>query len=260
MNENRDFVEFVFKVPVTTKQGVDVSGNAVGTGGRRRPDGKIAAQAYDPRPLTNAEKGAPSVRLVQPTSGAGIPPWVISAVEQVAVRLGNLVIEEYAIPAAKKLWREKLSPSSRQRRSRVEPEAPAAADDTPDVAETLLVLSEPEDISASTEIDAAPEDFRIEMSREEAQQHADAARAAFEVFVEHASALRNARIVDDEGLAALTAPREKLERSGSRTLEASVSTSDEASPDLIELRIPMAREEPNPLKRVDAFPLDHDSA
>jgi len=98
------------------------------------------------------------------------------------------------------------------------------------------------------------------MSREEAQQHADAARAAFEVFVEHASALRNAHIVDDDGLAELTAPREKLERSGSRALEASGSTSDEASHGLIELHIPLAREEPDPLKRLDAFPPDHDSA
>lgn len=96
--------------------------------------------------------------------------------------------------------------------------------------------------------------------RKEAQQHADASRAAFEVFVEHASALRNARIVDDDGLAELTAPREKLERGGSRALEASDSTSDEAPHDLIELHIPLAREEPEPLRGPDAFPPDHDSA
>jgi hypothetical protein len=194
MADGPNFVEFIFKVPVASLQG----DNKVGTGGVRGADGKMAAQAYDPRPIPQSER-APNLQVGR-TVGAGVPPWLAGAIEQAAVRLGALVIEEYAIPAARRLWSEKLSPSARKRRLQQQTDRAGDASERPEVI-VALEVSEPEVVDQSDGAVLAP---LVHMSREQAQRHAEAARAAFEVFVEHASALRSARIVDDEALVELT--------------------------------------------------------
>lgn len=214
MVDGREFMEFIFKVDVESLGGE----NKVGTGGARRPDGTLSGQAYDPRPIP-PQPGKPNVQIIRAGSG-GVPPWVMGVIEQVAVRLGTLVIEEYAVPAATKLWNEKLSPAARKRRAQAQAETPVPEEesqDEPARTEIVVALEETEaEASESTDVDVSSQ---VTMSREEAQWHADTARAAFEVFMEHASALRNARIIDDEGVAELTVARDAVAGSESPPLE-----------------------------------------
>lgn len=211
-----DYVELIFKV---TRSSLD-GDNKLGTGGARRPDGTLSGQAYDPRPLPPS-MSKPNVQIVRAASPGGIPPWLIAAIQEAAIRLGTIAVEEYAVPAAKKLWREKLSPAARKRRA--EGPAPSADDPVlgptePPSAEVVVSLevTEPEEAEPWTEIDPSR---AVNLTRDEAQWHADAARAAFEEFLRHAGALRNARIVNDEAIVELTAGRRALDASKARSLD-----------------------------------------
>lgn len=239
-----DYVELIFKVARSSLDGE----NKVGTGGARRPDGTLSGQAYDPRPLPPS-MSKPNVQVVRSTSPGGIPPWLMAAIQEAAIRLGTIAVEEYALPTAKKLWRDKLSPAARKRRAE-EPapsaDEPALTSTEPPSAEVVVSLevTEPEEAEPGTEIDPSTV---VNMTRDEAQWHADAARAAFEVFLRHAGALRSARVVDDEAIAQLTAGRRALDASETRSLDVGKPGSTEAddgqAPEPIRLPVEDRRDE-----------------
>ncbi|WP_156242687.1 hypothetical protein [Microbacterium oryzae] len=238
-----DYEEFIFKVARSSLDG----DNKVGTGGARRSDGTLSGQAYDPRPLPPS-MSKPNVQVVRAASSGGVPPWLMAAVQEVAIRLGTVAVavavEEYALPAAKKLWREKLSPTARKRK--VEVPAPSAVEPVlsstePRAAEVVVSLevNEPEE-EEGTEIHTWTV---VNMTHDEAQWHADAARAAFEELLRHAGALRNARIVDDEGIAELAAGRHALDASETRSRDAGESGATEADEEQVAEPIPMPIED-----------------
>lgn len=107
-----DYVEFIFKVSRSSLEGE----NKVGTGGARRPGGTLSGQAYDPRPLPPS-MSEPSVHIVRAAARGGISPWLMAAIQEAAVRLGTIAVKDYAVPAAKKLWRERLGPAARKKRA-----------------------------------------------------------------------------------------------------------------------------------------------
>ena len=235
-----DYVELIFKVARSSLDG----DNKVGTGGARRPDGTLSGQAYDPRPLPPS-MSKPNVQVVRAASPGGIPPWLMAAIQEAAIRLGTIAVEEYALPAAKKLWREKLSPAARKRMA----EEPAPSADEPVLSSTeppsaqvvvSLEVTEPEEAEPGTEIDPSTV---VNMTRDEAQWHADAARAAFEEFLRHAGALRNARILDDEAIAELTAGRHALDASETRSLDVGKPGANEADEGQVPEPIPLPLED-----------------
>lgn len=211
-----DYVEFIFKVARSSLDG----DNKAGAGGARRPNGTLSGQAYDPRPLPPS-MSKPNVQVVRASSPGGIPPWLMAAIQEAAIRLGTIAVEGYALPAAKKLWREKLSPAVRKSRAEEPPssagEPVSSSSETPSAEVAVsLEVAEPEEAEPETEIDPSTV---VDMTRDKAQWHADAARAAFEEFLRHAGALRNARIVDDEAIAELTAGRHALGSSETRSFD-----------------------------------------
>jgi len=241
-----EYVEFIFKVARSSLDG----DNKLGTGGARRPDGTLSGQAYDPRPLPPS-MSKPNVQIVRAASPGGIPPWLMAAIQEAAIRLGTIAVEEYALPVAKKLWREKLSPAAR-RRNAERPPAPSADEPVlgfkePPAAEVVVSLEviEPDEAEPGTEIVASTV---VKMTRDEAQWHADAARAAFEEFLRHAGALRNARIVDDEAIGGLTSGRHALDAFETRSLDVgkpgATEGDEEQVPEPIPLPIEDRRNEP----------------
>lgn len=211
-----DYVEFIFKVSRSSLEGE----NKVGTGGARRPGGTLSGQAYDPRPLPPS-MSEPSVHIVRAAARGGIPPWLMAAIQEAAVRLGTIAVEDYAVPAAKKLWRERLSPAARKKRAEQAAshtgERVNSSSETPSTEVVVsLEVTEAEGAESGTDINPSTV---VDMTRDEAQWHADAARAAFEEFLRHAGALRNARILDDGAIAELTAGRHSLDSPESRSLD-----------------------------------------
>ena len=59
MPDKKDYDEYVVKVKRQNDKGEDLTGDDVGSGGRRREDGTLSAQYYDPRPYKPMEEAPP---------------------------------------------------------------------------------------------------------------------------------------------------------------------------------------------------------
>lgn len=59
MPDKQDYDEYVVKVKRQNGKGEDLTGDDVGSGGRRREDGTLSAQYYDPRPYKPMEEAPP---------------------------------------------------------------------------------------------------------------------------------------------------------------------------------------------------------
>lgn len=233
MTASPEFIEFLVKVPTHGKDGRDLSGDRLGPGGRRRPDGTLSAQAYDFRRVQRKGAGSASA------TGPGLPPWAISLIEQALATVGTMLVEEVVVPAGKKLWQQKVAPAVSRRRS-TPSQAPRSETAPPPysaVAHSTADGCSEQDRAATAELDPLPATVPpITMSPEEAQEHFDEARRAYESFVKHASALRNAQVVADEDLTALVKPLPPLS-AASWSIEGQSSAPDRPT-DSLEHRVP----------------------
>ena len=182
MPEEKDFDYVVGKLPRRDKDGNDTTGDRIGKGGRHRDDGTYSAVAYDlevvdedptkkaPEPTVIVQREVVEVEK-QPTRYADLPwygqlicdgiemvmPYVVDGLVNLTERGINTGISAVKRKAAAK--REKCVQQKKEVTAHIEPSESAQMATTPEKATTIL-----------DEIDAAYENYSINMTSEEAQK------------------------------------------------------------------------------------------
>ena len=182
MPEEKDFDYVVGKLPRRDKDGNDTTGDRIGKGGRHRDDGTYSAVAYDlevvdedptkkaPEPTVIVQREVVEVEK-QPTRYADLPwygqlicdgiemvmPYVVDGLVNLTERGINTGISAVKRKAAAK--REKRVQQKKEVTAHIEPSESAQMATTPEKATTVL-----------DEIDAAYENYSINMTSEEAQK------------------------------------------------------------------------------------------
>ncbi len=186
MPEERDFDYVVGKLPRRDKDGHDTTGDRIGKGGRHRVDGTYSAVAYDlqvvdkdptqkaPEPTAIVQRDVVEVEK-QPTRYEDLPwygqliydgiemvmPYVVDGLVNLAGRGINAGITAVKRKAAEHrvAKREKRGQQNKTVTAYIEPSESAPMATTPEKATTVL-----------DEIDAAYENYNINMTSEEAQK------------------------------------------------------------------------------------------
>lgn len=182
MPEEKDFDYVVGKLPRRDKYGNDTTGDRIGKGGRHRDDGTYSAVAYDlevvdedptkkaPEPTVIVQREVVEVEK-QPTRYEYLPwygqlicdgiemvmPYVVDGLVNLTERGINAGISAVKRKAAAK--REKRVQQKKEVTAHIEPSESAQMATTPEKATTVL-----------DEIDAAYENYSINMTSEEAQK------------------------------------------------------------------------------------------
>ena len=182
MPKEKDFDYVVGKLPRRDKDGNDTTGDRIGKGGRHRDDGTYSAVAYDlevvdedptkkaPEPTVIVQREVVEVEK-QPTRYADLPwygqlicdgiemvmPYVVDGLVNLTERGINTGISAVKRKAAAK--REKRVQQKKEVTAHIEPSESAQMATTPEKATTFL-----------DEIDAAYENYSINMTSEEAQK------------------------------------------------------------------------------------------
>lgn len=182
MPEEKDFDYVVGKLPRRDKDGNDTTGDRIGKGGRHRDDGTYSAVAYDlevvdedptkkaPEPTVIVQREVVEVEK-QPTRYEDLPwygqlicdgiemvmPYVVDGLVNLTERGINTGISAVKRKAAAK--REKCVQQKKEVTAHIEPSESAQMATTPEKATTVL-----------DEIDAAYENYSINMTSEEAQK------------------------------------------------------------------------------------------
>ena len=182
MPKEKDFDYVVGKLPRRDKDGNDTTGDRIGKGGRHRDDGTYSAVAYDlevvdedptkkaPEPTVIVQREVVEVEK-QPTRYADLPwygqlicdgiemvmPYVVDGLVNLTERGINAGISAVKRKAAAK--REKRVQQKKEVIAHIEPSESAQMATTPEKATTVL-----------DEIDAAYENYSINMTSEEAQK------------------------------------------------------------------------------------------
>ena len=117
MPDKKDYDEYVVKVKRQNDKGEDLTGDDVGSGGRRREDGTLSAQYYDPRPYKPMEEAPPyysdppAPQRSELSSGQRmLVDTASNALSDIVVRL----IEDVVIPAVQRRWKEKFVPGAKR--------------------------------------------------------------------------------------------------------------------------------------------------
>ena len=182
MPKEKDFDYVVGKLPRRDKDGNDTTGDRIGKGGRHRDDGTYSAVAYDlevvdedptkkaPEPTVIVQREVVEVEK-QPTRYEDLPwygqlicdgiemvmPYVVDGLVNLTERGINTGISAVKRKAAAK--REKRVQQKKEVTAHIEPSESAQMATTPEKATTFL-----------DEIDAAYENYSINMTSEEAQK------------------------------------------------------------------------------------------
>lgn len=186
MSEERDFDYVVGKLPRKDKDGNDTTGDRIGKGGRHRGDGTYSAVAYDLKVIDeDLTKKAPEPTVIvqrevvevekQPTRYEDLPwygqliydgiemvmPYVVDGLVNLTGRGINAGITAVKRKAAehKMTKYEKYGQQKKAVAAYIEPSESAQLATTPEKATTVL-----------DEIDAAYENYSINMTSEEAQK------------------------------------------------------------------------------------------
>lgn len=164
MPDKKDYDEYVVKVKRQNDKGEDLTGDEVGSGGRRREDGTLSAQYYDPRPYDPVEEkqsnysDSPAPQRSELSPGQQMFVDIVSpAIAEILVRLA----EDVAIPALQWVWREKVVPGVERLYHRTVDKKPTAAASKTQVRK----------VSMSQTVSQALCSYRQDMSDEEKQAH-----------------------------------------------------------------------------------------
>ena len=171
MPDERDYDEYVVKVKRRNEKGEDLTGDDVGSGGRRREDGTLSAQYYDPRPYDPSEGVQPYYSDPSAPQREELSPNQQMFVDTVSDALSDLLvfwIEEKAIPAVQRKWREKIVPGAKRWWHRIVGEKPATTTSHRKVREALPPqILQPQNITR--DVSQALYNYQQDMSDEEKQ-------------------------------------------------------------------------------------------
>jgi hypothetical protein len=121
----KDYDEYIVKVDRHNREGEDISRDVPGSGGRRKEDGTISTQYYDPRPFDESLYDQPRPSKVtdheehhEPTVGERIAVEALSAfcnaIVDIAVQTASYVIDEHVVPAVSQWWNETVKPKMKK--------------------------------------------------------------------------------------------------------------------------------------------------
>ncbi|MFF4461204.1 hypothetical protein ACFY13_16820 [Streptomyces mirabilis] len=231
MEDERDFDRVIGKIPKRDKDGHDITGDTLSTGGKRRGDGTLSGMAYDLKILDDDDDTATendSVRHRQNKDESGelnrlIAEFILDVGFEVLLAAGPPFIRwlrEKAFPGVKRWVRKENVVAS----TTDEGHAQATATE-------LITASRPAPAGCSKAIDVALEDHRTNMSSEEAQTHLAEMLAAAAFIAGKMRLLSNSRIEEDPDFPGLKSAMEKLT---TQQVTDSVNRMLEANPSLLE--------------------------
>ena len=113
MPDKKDYDEYVVKVKRQNDKGEDLTGDDVGSGGRRREDGTLSAQYYDPRPYDPVEEEQSNYSDSLAPQRSELSPGQQMFVDIVSPAIAEILIrltKDVAIPVAQWALREKVVP------------------------------------------------------------------------------------------------------------------------------------------------------
>lgn len=184
MGEDRDYDEVVGKVPRRDRDGNDVTGDSLSSGGRRRPDGTLSGVAYDLELRDDKDRRD--------------PPDLAAEILKAALVIGTTVAVTLAVEHGPTLraWldRNMVTPVRARVRRLTTSGTPVEEQGT------ALDLALPDGIELadlSHEIEFGLKDDRILMGETEAKQRFLEILLALSIVAENMSALQNAVVVDD---------------------------------------------------------------
>ena len=115
--DKKDYDEYVVKVKRQNDKGEDLTGDDVGSGGRRREDGTLSAQYYDPRPYKPMEEAPPYYSDPPAPQRSALSSGQRMLVDTASNALSDIVvrlIEDVVIPAVQRRWKEKFVPGAKR--------------------------------------------------------------------------------------------------------------------------------------------------
>lgn len=117
MPDKKDYDEYIVKVKRQNDKGEDLTGDDVGSGGRRREDGTLSAQYYDPRPYDPVEETQPYYSDPPTPQRSELSPGQQMVADTVGHAIAEIFVrltEDVVIPAAQWTWREKIVPGTKR--------------------------------------------------------------------------------------------------------------------------------------------------
>lgn len=173
MPDKQDYDEYVVKVKRQNDNGEDLTGDDVGSGGRRREDGTLSAQYYDPRPYDPVEEMQPFYSDPPAPRHRKLSPgqqMLVDAASNALSDIGVRLTEDVVIPAVQRTWREKFVPSVKRLYHRIVDKKTASAEPPKQMRKASLPqMSQPKIITSK--VSQALRSYRQDMSDEEKQAH-----------------------------------------------------------------------------------------
>lgn len=164
MPDKKDYDEYIVKVKRQNDKGEDLTGDDVGSGGRRREDGTLSAQYYDPRPYAPVEEEQPYYSDSPTPQHSELSPGQQMFVDIVSPAIAEILVrlaEDVEIPALQWVWREKVLPGVERLYHRTVDKKPTAAASKTQVRK----------VSMSQNVSQTLCSYRQDMSDEEKQAH-----------------------------------------------------------------------------------------
>lgn len=169
----KDYDEYVVKVKRKNDKGEDLTGDDVGSGGRRREDGTLSAQYYDPRPYEPMEEAQPYYSDPPAPQRSELSSGQQMLVDTASNALSDIVVrlaEDLVIPAAQRAWKEKFVPGAKRLYHRImDKKAVTTAPQKQVCQASPQQMSQPQIIACK--VSQALRSYRQDMSDEEKQVH-----------------------------------------------------------------------------------------
>lgn len=196
MSEERDFDWVLGKVPRHNQDGDDISDDELGTGGRRREDGKLAGLAYDleyydPDEAEDDEDEMNESSELPSSSDRFAEGAVVGAVLAIVV-YGAYRAIKWAVPKVK----NKSQKAVALLKKKLHPEAVGTENEVIEarsepVASTIVVPD-------FSDLDAAYEEYHRDMSNEEIQRHLINIVVYYMAIMNELKQLQDVRVTRDD--------------------------------------------------------------
>lgn len=207
----KDYDEVLVKVKKQNKSGEDITGDSLGSGGRRRMDGTLSSQYYDPRPYSPETERCPGDQQCsyanEPQPQKPLNPLVKVVIDVVVVytiHCAEKAFNRYVIPAARNLWRNKIVPSAK---SIVHGKKAMSKEISTKTKSSPQAVFSPQVIS--NQVGIALDEYRQDMSDGEKQQHLIKITVHYMCLVKELQAMKGVPVTDadwQEALRRMTSP------------------------------------------------------
>lgn len=211
MSDDRDFDWVRGKVPRRSRDGEDISGDDLGSGGRRRDDGTLSGLVYDLE--YDEDDQSEEHEGHEPKQGSG--EEIIGAAIGAALAVGGALFIKWAAPRVKKFGEETAIPAIKKKAEDVKRKFTGGKDKEKTYSDKETSQNEIEAISTQTvlpdfaELDTVYDEYAKNMSNEEIQRHLINIAVHYIALMNELRALSGVRVTRgdwDAAIEKLTAP------------------------------------------------------